>query len=437
MSSSLDAFRTALQARRTSRIRIENFGPIKTGSTAPGGWLDIRKCTVLIGRQGSGKSTVAKLISTFTWMEKALIRGDYDAKRFSRKGNFKNQFLAYHRLEQYLTAATVIEYEGEAYRFKFHAGLLEVTGLLGAEKYPLPQVMYAPAERNFLAYVKTTKELRLSSPSLQEFLTEYTNAKAALGDRPVPLPINDSFVEYDRLNDRLNLRGPKAAPYKLNLADASSGFQSLVPLYLVTDYLARSVERHRPDAHQPMSSREAQLFAEKSAAIVTNPDLTAEQQRIALSGLSARINKTAFVNIVEEPEQNLFPDSQRQLLHSLLTAHNRTPDNRLVLTTHSPYLLTYLTLAVKAHAVQAKVGTNADLLARLYAVVPATATAHPDEVAIYELDERAGTIQELTPHKGLPSDENTLNEKLSEANSLFTELLKIEQQANRLTQAPQ
>lgn len=45
------------------------------------------------------------------------------------------------------------------------------------------------------------------------------------------LPINQSEIEYDKLNDILNLKGPG---HKLRLTDASSGFQSFVPLYLVS-----------------------------------------------------------------------------------------------------------------------------------------------------------------------------------------------------------
>ena len=62
-----------------SKIKIRNFGPIKEGYQENGGWIDIKKVTIFIGNQGSGKSTVAKLISTFMWLEKALIRGDIKA----------------------------------------------------------------------------------------------------------------------------------------------------------------------------------------------------------------------------------------------------------------------------------------------------------------------------------------------------------------------
>ena len=50
------------------KIKIKNFGPIKEGYQDNDGWIDIKKVTVFIGNQGSGKSTVAKLISTFVWI---------------------------------------------------------------------------------------------------------------------------------------------------------------------------------------------------------------------------------------------------------------------------------------------------------------------------------------------------------------------------------
>ena len=45
-----------------SKIKIKNFGPIKEGYIENDGWIDVKKVTVFIGNQGSGKSTVAKLL---------------------------------------------------------------------------------------------------------------------------------------------------------------------------------------------------------------------------------------------------------------------------------------------------------------------------------------------------------------------------------------
>ena len=72
----------------------------------------------------------------------------------------------------------------------------------------------------------------------------------------------------------------------------------------------------------------------------------------AISVLSARFNKTAFLNIVEEPEQNLFPSSQWDLLKSLLAFNSLGAHNRLVLTTHSPYIVNFLSLAIQGKHLQ-------------------------------------------------------------------------------------
>ena len=286
-----------------SRIKIKNFGPIKEGYQDNDGWIDVKKVTVFVGNQGSGKSTVAKLISTFTWIEKALVRGDYDMKWFERKNKLKNQYLNYHRLENYLRTNgfdnTVIDYHGDAYSIRYENGSLIIQEISGIA-YPLPQIMYVPAERNFITYVKTPKELKLSSESLKEFLTEFDNAKDEMKGL-VKLPINNVDVEYDKLNDTLNLKGQD---FKIKLTEASSGFQSLVPLYLVSRYLANSVKKQSEVNKEPMSSDELKRFKKGVEEIWSNDSLTNEQKRVALSVLSSKFNKTAFVNIVEEPEQN-------------------------------------------------------------------------------------------------------------------------------------
>lgn len=408
-----------------SRIRIKNFGPIKDGYQEDNGWLDVKKVTVFIGNQGSGKSTVAKLISTFTWIEKALVRGDYNKRWFERKNKLKNQYLNYHRLENYFKINGIdhseIQYQGDAFTIHYENGSLFIDETTN-KAYPLPQIMYVPAERNFIAYVKTPKELKLSSPSLKEFLTEFDNAKNDMKGL-VKLPINNTDIEYDKLNDTLNLRGDG---YKVKLTEASSGFQSLVPLYLVSSFLAHSVKKQSEANKEPMSSEEMQRFKKGVEDIWSNDNLTDEQKRIALSVLSAKFNKTAFINIVEEPEQNLFPTSQQKMLNSLLEFNNMNKENKLIMTTHSPYLINYLTLAVKANVLKERVKTD-NLKRKLQEIVPLNSTLKADDLVIYELDEKDGSIKKLKSYNGLPSDENELNERLGESNELFAQLLEIQQ----------
>jgi len=404
-----------------NKIKIKNFGPIKNGFQDNGGWLDINKVTVFIGNQGSGKSTVAKLISTFTWIEKALVRGDFDQKWFEKKNKFKNTFLPYHRLKNYLKSNTFIEYIGEVYTIKYEKEFLTIISHIG-KTYPLPQIMYVPAERNFLTYIKGAKELKLSSASLQEFNTEYGNANEDMKGA-MKLPINDTDIEYDKLNKTLNLKGEE---YKIKITEASSGFQSFVPLYLVSSYLAKSVKK-QSESKEPMSEEEQIRFKKGVQEIWSNDSLTDEQKRLALSVLSSKFNKTAFINIVEEPEQNLFPSSQWQMLQSLLEINNMNIGNKLIITTHSPYLINYLTLVVKAGELKEKIKTD-NLKNKLEQIVPFRAIINAENLSIYELDEKGGYIKSLETYEGLPSDGNKLNVMLDEGNELFAKLLEIQQQ---------
>ncbi|QUG75347.1 AAA family ATPase [Erwinia sp. E602] len=409
------------------RMRVKNFGPVGPGLAENDGWIEFKPVTVFIGNQGAGKSTLAKLFSTFCWIEKALVRGDYPKKWFERKGRFKSMFLAYHRLENYQHAdkgaEPDIEYEGEAWAIRYNGNQLSISELPG-QNYALPQVMYVPAERNFISYVRSPGELKLSSESLKEFLSAFEQAKQSLR-KAVRLPINNSEIEYDRLNDVVNLKGPD---HKLRLTDASSGFQSFVPLYLVSQHLANAVQNQSQTAS--MSADEIARFGQEIRTIYDNNSLTTEQKRVAVSVLSGRFNKSAFINVVEEPEQNLFPSSQWEMLKSLLAFNRQGAANQLVLTTHSPYIVSYLSLAVQGKHLQQRIAENGreTLLPRLSALIPETALLAPDDVAIYQCNDQDCSITRLASYQGIPSDKNLLNEWLRMGNTLFDQLLELEEE---------
>jgi predicted ATPase len=411
-----------------SKIRIKNFGPIQEGFQENDGWIDIKKVTIFIGNQGSGKSTVAKLISTFTWIEKALVRGDYQKKWFEKKNRLRNQFLIYHRLENYgdegLFDNTEFDYQGEAYSIKYKGGFLDIIENK-KQNYFLPQIMYVPAERNFIANVKSPKELKLSSDSLKEFLSEFDKAKNEIKGE-MQLPINNVGIEYDKLNDIVNIKGNN---YKIRLTEASSGFQSLVPLYLVSWFLSNTVKKQSKISQDSMSTEELERFKKGVEEIWNNESLTEEQRRIALSVLSSKFNKSAFINIVEEPEQNLFPTSQRQMLYSLLEFNNMNDGNKLIMTTHSPYLINYLNIAIQGKYLQNEIKKHkkTNLLSELDKKISQKSLIDSLDVAIYQLNEKDGTINKLANPEGIPSDKNYLNQSIREGNILFDSLLEIEE----------
>ena len=394
------------------KLHINYFGPIKKGE------INTKKVTVLIGNQGSGKSTVVKLLSTCCWIEKYIFRRGYSQTIAEEIKKTLDDFWEYHRIGNYLTNASYLSYTGPVSKIVLKnwadTSITERKGI-----YSLPKITYFPAERNFVSSIKNTKDgqsVNLWSRSLQEFKEIFQEAKESLKSS-LKLPINNSEIDYNRLNDTLYVSGKG---FRIPLSESASGFQSFVPMFLVSDYLSKMIQ-----SEYEMNSTEREMFKKESAVIFNNPEFTDEQKRILLSNLASKINVKRTINIIEEPEQNLYPSSQRYMLNSLLGYNNAVSGNRLILTTHSPYILSYLMLAIQAAEIKEKAKGNAEILSKLYEIVPEKAITPMKDVVVYELNDD-GTISELPQSYGLPSNDNFLNNELGKANSLFSELMEIE-----------
>ncbi|KPA17933.1 hypothetical protein MHK_001849 [Candidatus Magnetomorum sp. HK-1] len=86
-------------------------------------------------------------------------------------------------------------------------------------------------------------------------------------------------------------------------------------------------------------------------------------------------------------------------------------------------------MSVKGDIIKNKLtcnGNNQSLLKDLSKIVPLNSTVNDSVVSIYQLDDFGG-IKKLPDYKGLPSDENYLNNFLAESNDLFINLMEIEE----------
>jgi len=291
------------------KIVIKNFGPISNAE------IEIKKTMVLIGEQGSGKSTIIKLISSFMWLEKDLYRSFITKEESGFSTYFKKDvkdMLSYHRIENYFNKKTSIEYQGLVYKLSFSNNKFSIVET--QKKFIYPQIIYIPAERNFISYVNNFRASEFIPWGLKDFIDDFKLATTNL-KQPLQLPINNSEIvkgDFDILYLKENDK------YNIKLSDASSGFQAVVPILLVSEYSQKKITNDN--------------YGEKHISL----------------------KKTSFVNIVEEPEQNLFPVSQMQLIKSLVSICNQNEDNKLLISTHSPYVLATINNLILANKVGQK-----------------------------------------------------------------------------------
>ena len=334
------------------KIKVKYFGSIKEGFQENDGWLEIKKVTVFIGNQGSGKSTIAKVISTLTWIEKALVNKSIEKSDATNKNRFQNIHCGYQGLKNYFSKETYIEYIGNAYHFKYENG--KFIAKETKQKYFIPKIMYVPAERNFLSIVSKPSYLNYLPKPLYTFLDEYERSKKELvGD--LKLPINDLLFNYDPQKGISRIVG---IDYNVALSESSSGLQSSIPLFLVSKNLAESINKEPDPSINILSIEEKKKRIESIYKLITVEKFTKEIKKNLTEILQATIKPECFINIIEEPEQNLFPSSQKNILYNLLEFNNQNEGNKLIFTTHSPFIINYLSISIQAKDLFYKIQEN-------------------------------------------------------------------------------
>lgn len=179
-----------------------------------------------------------------------------------------------------------------------------------------------------------------------------------------------------------------------------------------------------------MSIDEQLRFRMNVDKIWSDKNLTDEQKRIAISTLSNKFNKSVFFNIVEEPEQNLFPDSQLEIIKNLVSNNNKIVGNKLIITSHSPYLLSFLGIMIESYTLfnKAKKNKNDVVQKKLIEILDFDLFIKPSDVSIYEMNDKKGTLKLLPNFEGIPSDMNSLNLGLRKSNEFFDKLLELEEE---------
>lgn len=296
------------------KLVIQNFGAISRAD------ICLKKYNVFIGEQGAGKSTIAKLITIFE---------DYATKhRADSKPNLLPSFEEYN-IASYFNKDTYIHFTWEegSILYQDNEFALEAVGLIDGKEDAVKN-LYIPAERFFVStFSSSLATLVLNKApipnTLLSFASVFEKAKKKFPNYHVP--IFNLLLQTDKSNETLYLKeSDKTIPFK----DASSGIQSVIPLLMVLDYA--------------MEEKEFNQF------------------------------------VIEEPELNLFPQTQVKLLQQII---RKCP--KATLTTHSPYLLAAFNNLIQASNV---LRNNPDRAEDIYKIIPKECILPFEYVTAYKIE---------------------------------------------------
>lgn len=347
-----------MKENQKERLIVKDFGPISNLD------IEIRPLTLFIGTQGSGKSTISKLLTICRdlrwWLR--ILENDNTLKPFLDFGI--DEFFNDKSYIQYLYNDIVIIYQDGSFSYKSEdktnkealekslkyqiaisaTSLLERTGqtikdledfhTLNLVKANSRLGLYILAERNLVGNLSNSLasimlyQIPLSN-SLLEYMSIFEKAKKEYPSYSIPF-FNVKFVKKDG-QERIELNGKNK---DLPLSACSSGLQSALPMLMVIDY-----------------------------ALKTNCF-------------------DAFV--IEEPEQNLFPENQFEVLKFITSKLGAKETCQFIITTHSPYMLSSLNVLMLAF----KLIQNEDEEVRnkVEEIIKPGLTVNPDKVAVYSLN---------------------------------------------------
>lgn len=341
-------------------LKIKNFGPISDGFSNPAtdDFFLLSRCTVFIGEQGTGKSTVAKIASTFLWLEKDFIQKQTDFNIFST--NDFIQLCKNQKIHTYFSTNTYLCYKSSIFTFEYKNSTFSIMKTGDFFHYEGRKIMYIPSERNFVSVIDEADSISGLPYSLKNTIEEFRKASYKIESKNKKLPLNGFEYSFDKTTNAGFIHEAKTDS-TVRLSASSSGLQSFVPMFMITDYLSNNVKNEFFENLKRFSIKD-QLRAENiiRTRCAYNTDMAEEiiaKLKRAYTGLSSDLTENdiiilmaqlrsvlniCFFNIVEEPEQNLFPFSQIKAIEILVKSLNSNVRNSLFITTHSPFILSAL-----------------------------------------------------------------------------------------------
>lgn len=351
----------------------------------------------------------------------------YKLNYFEQYNRFLTKLCPYHRIESFIQPDSELMFESSLYRFEYKNGSFRIydknegSDLFRAShqnEAGLSKIMYVPAERSIVSVAENkTKLLKELPDSSETFSDEFVNAKKFFKSG-YELPFEGLHFEYDSLNE---VGWISDGNYKVRLINASSGIQSSLPMCMVSEYLSKMIA----DREEVKLSKEEKDKLEKRVAEIMQDDAISDSIKdMMIRQLSSANRYDRFINIVEEPELNLFPQSQMEVLRSLVAINSSSEQNMLVFATHSPYSLAILNMLVMGAKLYQR-ANEADR-AEIERILPHKYHLNENDVAAYRLSskEEDYCVSIINSNTGMIA-KNDLDSCSDEINRIFNQLYRL------------
>ncbi len=374
-----------------SKILIKNIGPLTHVE------LELNKVNVFMGPQSSGKSTIAKIISYCQWVEKrTILDGDFKYK-------VSEQLLEFHRLgENYFSDDSLIEYETEFIKVIYTG--IKLIQYIALKKehihYKKSKNIYIPSERNFVSTIPNLGKYKETNDNIMSFIYDWYSAKRKFTKQNFLSVLNLDVDFYNSDDSDLDMLVLRKNGKEIQLRESSSGLQSLTPLAVISEYLTKNIYEEKTvlsvDEMEFSFKNLLKTLDEdaigKLKAVLGVKELDSSNPLFDFLKFRQEYFKTNF--IIEEPEQNLFPETQRDLVYYLFNKLQSERDHSLLITTHSPYILYAINNCLMGSLVKDKIEVD-----ELPEFLSKDAWISPSLVNIFEIDKATGTLKSIKDEK--------------------------------------
>lgn len=409
---------------------IRNIGPVKEAD------VELKRFNFFIGAQSSGKSTIAKVLSTCSWVEKEAATM-MDENVIASAAAFIALMVDFHKMTDYFDDGSEILYETEVVRICLKGKDEFSIQLKDQSAYHREKICYIPSERNSVT-LPELQGFEFGQTNLRSFLFDWYNARE-LYKEDNKVDILNLGVRYyfdpaeTKYKDRIEHVNGKT--YKIPLGSASSGLQSVVPLQIMVQhysdvYFKTFDARTSFDQDEKTRLIRSRLTSSVVLKQMFGEDFDPEQRSELIKEANNRLHqadpealrlmeafraevarltvpvRTSF--IIEEPEQNLYPFTQIALTDAVVNLCSSERQHGCTITTHSPFILNYLNV----------------LIARYYKGVADKAALNPEELGVFATGD--GRLTDLLQKNEKTGELNVNAEDLVEAmRYMYTEYREI------------